>query len=78
LFEQIELREQISEAQQAADFEQLEQIEKNLQLSSSELEQELSESLSNPATYAAAIEQIKHLAFYQKLEHLVSEILNNL
>lgn len=74
LIEQIELREQIGEAEENQDFDALEAIEHGLQADSKQLELQIEQSFQ-AQDFAAIREQIKHLAFYSKLEQLVNNIL---
>ena len=75
LMQQIELREQIAEASQ--DVAQLEQIERSLQQSSQQLVAQISDlfKLNQPR---ASIELVKQLAFYNKLEQVVTKALDQL
>jgi DnaJ-domain-containing protein 1 len=77
LMTQIELREQISEAEDSGDFDGLEQIEQNLQHESAIIIAKIGE-LFTTANYAEITELVKQLAFYKKLEQLVANILGSL
>lgn len=74
LIEQIELREQIGEAEENQDFDALEAIEQSLQADSNQLELQIEQSFKTN-DFTAIREQIKHLAFYSKLEQLVNNTL---
>jgi len=74
LFEQIEWREQISAAELEQDFDELEAIEQQLQMQSQRLELQI-EQLFLAKDYTEIGELVKQLAFYSKLEQLVSNIL---
>ncbi|MBX9597806.1 MAG: Fe-S protein assembly co-chaperone HscB [Burkholderiales bacterium] len=77
LMAQIELREQISEAEDSGDFDALEQIEQNLQNESTIITAKIGE-LFIIANYAEISELVKQLAFYKKLEQLVANILGSM
>lgn len=77
LMQQIELREQISEAESEQDFDELEAVEKNLQQSRSALEQQIG-ALFSTQKYTEINELIKQLSFFVKLEQMVSNILSQL
>lgn len=77
LLEQIELREQISEAEENQDFDALEAIEQDLQAQSKQLELQIEQSFQTQ-DFAAIRELVKHLSFYNKLELLVNNILAQL
>ena len=74
LMQQIELREQITAAEVNQDFAALEKIEASLIKSSRDLEQQIAD-LFDSEKYSEIIELIKELAFYSKLEQLVSNCL---
>lgn len=77
LMAQIELREQISEAEDSGDFDALEEIEKNLAKESNSLAVKIGESFTI-GQYQQITELIKQLAFYNKLEQLVANILSSM
>lgn len=77
LLEQIELRERISEAENTADFEELEDIENQLKGRIQTLAIEIGE-LFMVKEYAKIREPLKKLAFYSKLSQLVDGTLANL
>ncbi len=77
LMAQIELREQISEAEDSGDFDVLEQIEQNLQHESTIITAKIGE-LFTTDNYDEITELVKQLAFYKKLEQLVANILGSL
>lgn len=74
LLEQIELREQIGEAEENQDFDVLEVIEQGLKAKSKSLELNIEQSFQT-RNFVEIRELIKHLAFYNKLEQLVNNIL---
>lgn len=77
LMAQIELREQIAEAESNSDFDALEKIEQNLAKESSALDQQIGE-LFSAEQYQKTNELIKQLAFYNKLEQMVANILSSM
>ncbi len=77
LMAQIELREQISEAEDSGDFDALEEIERNLAKESNSLAVKIGESFTI-GQYQQITELIKQLAFYNKLEQLVANILSSM
>lgn len=77
LLEQIELREQIGDAENNADFEELEEIEAHLKGNIQRLAIEINELFIHK-NYAQIREPIKKMAFYMKLSQLVDGILTNL
>lgn len=77
LLEQIDLRERIAEAENNADFEELEEIENHLKGCAQAQVIEIGE-LFNNGDYAKIRDPLKKLAFYTKLCQLVDGILANL
>lgn len=77
LMTQIELREEITTAEVAADFDTLSVIEANLKQNINKLVAKI-ESDFTDGNYNAIIEAIKKLAFFVKLAQLVDNILATL
>lgn len=76
LLEQIELREELAEAEADADFERLEHIEAGIKSNINQLTRQISQHFAG-ADYPAIVELVKKLAFYSKLEQTVSGIITS-
>ncbi len=74
LIKQIEIRENISDAQEAQDIDMLEEIEQSLKSEYIELELQITQKFE-VVDYLNIIEDIKKLSFYSKLLKLVNDIL---
>ena len=77
LMAQIELREEIAEAEAEFDIDKLIEIESNLRQQKAELVAEIN-SLFTQQKFALIAEQIKKLAFYDKLEQYAGNIIAQL
>jgi len=72
LMEQMEWREAVEEAQQAADMSQLEKLEARLQKEVSHLHKLLEVKIDDEHNYSAAAEAVRKLKFMEKLAEEIS------
>lgn len=77
LMAQIELREEIAEAEQDSNIEKLEEIERKIQFTSKDLIAEIKINFAS-ADYQRVVELVKMLAFYTKLEQMLNNIIGQL
>lgn len=78
LMEQMEWREAVEEARDAAEIEDLEQLHQRLRLHAREVLGGLERALDDDGDYVAAADTVRRLMFIEKLQHEIDDALEAL